>query len=78
MFCCRGKRLANYLIENGSPLKRIDKDKDNNKFLVFFFEKNDKLNENLHNWKEDKATYMLNKAHDTNELEKESDSCDSK
>ena len=26
MFVCKSKRLANYLIENGSPVVRIDTD----------------------------------------------------
>lgn len=36
MFVCKSKRLANYLIENGCQIIRIDTDKKSNGFLVFF------------------------------------------
>lgn len=61
MFCCKSKRLANYLIENGSQIIRIDTDQKNKDFLVFIFKKNEKLDNNLKKWKVDKETYLLSK-----------------
>ena len=43
MFVCKSKRLANYLIENGNPLIRIDTDQKSKGFLVFLFETNAKI-----------------------------------
>lgn len=51
MFVCKSISLANYLIKNGSKLIRIDKDKENEKYLVFIFKKNNNLEINLSNWK---------------------------
>lgn len=59
LFVCKSKRLANYLIDNGSNLKRIDTDQKSKGFLVFLFEKNDLLNRNLENWNIDKSTYLI-------------------
>lgn len=59
MFLCKSKRLANYLIEHGSSIVRIDTDKESKGFLVFLFEKNEKLNKNLESWRVDKETYLL-------------------
>jgi hypothetical protein len=47
LFVCKSKRLANYLIENGSPVMKIDTDQKAKGFLVFLFEKNELLNKNL-------------------------------
>lgn len=78
MFCCRGKRLANYLIENGCPVKRIDKDIKNKNFLVFFFDNTDVLKSNLDRWKEDKYTYMITvKNKEQNDENKDGESNDS-
>ena len=59
MFVCKSKRLANYLIENGSPILRIDTDQKSKGFLVFLFEKNELLNKNLKKWEKDKSTYLI-------------------
>nr|DAX09914.1 MAG TPA: hypothetical protein [Bacteriophage sp.] len=59
LFVCKSKRLANYLIDNGSQLKRIDTDQKSKGFLVFLFEKNELLNKNLGNWRIDKETYLI-------------------
>ena len=59
MFVCKSKRLANYLIENGNPLIRIDTDQKAKGFLVFLFEKNELLNKNLKKWENDKNTYLI-------------------
>lgn len=59
MFVCKSKRLANYLIENGNPVIRIDIDQKANGFLVFLFEKNELLNRNLDKWRIDKETYLI-------------------
>ena len=58
-FVCKSKRLANYLIENGSSVKRIDCDQKSKGFLIFLFEKNNLLNENLSKWEFDKETYLI-------------------
>lgn len=59
MFVCKSKRLANYLIDNGSHLKRIDTDQKAKGFLVFLFEKNELLNKNLEKWRIEKDTYLI-------------------
>lgn len=59
MFVCKGKRLANYLIEHGSPVVRIDTDNNTKGFLVFLFENNELLNKNLQSWSMDKDTYLI-------------------
>lgn len=59
MFVCRGKRLANYLIEHGSSLKKIDTDQNSKGFLVFLFEKDKLLQINLAKWDKDKDTYLI-------------------
>ena len=46
-FICKGKRLANYLIEHGSPVIRIDTDQQNKGFLIFIFERNQLLEEGI-------------------------------
>lgn len=71
MFCCRGKRLANYLIENGCPVRRIEKDLKNKNFLVFFFESNDDLQSAIEKWKEDKYTYMIHNKNERNDENKD-------
>lgn len=60
MFVCKGKRLANYLIEHGSPVIRIDTDQKSKGFLVFIFEEDELLNKNLQSWTKDKDTYLIN------------------
>ena len=60
MFVCKGKRLANYLIEHGSPVIRIDTDQQSRGFLVFIFEENELLKHNLKYWTRDKDTYLIN------------------
>ena len=59
MFCCRGKRLANYLIEHGSKIVRIDCDQKAKGFLVFIFEQDESINGNLKQWEIDKNTYLF-------------------
>jgi hypothetical protein len=59
MFCCRGKRLANYLIEHGSKIVRIDCDQKNKGFLVFIFENDESIKNNLKQWEVDKKTYLI-------------------
>lgn len=58
-FCCKGKRLANYLIEHGCKIVRIDNDQKSKGFLVFIFEKNKCLQDSLQNWKLDKDKYLF-------------------
>lgn len=59
MFVCKSKRLANYLIENGNPVIRIDTDQKSKGFLVFLFIKNELLSKNLDKWKIDKEKYLI-------------------
>ena len=59
MFVCKGKRLANYLIEHGSKIIRIDCDQKAKGFLVFIFEQDKSIKQNLKQWETDKATYLF-------------------
>lgn len=59
VFCCKGKRLANYLLEHDCKLIRIDCDQKSKGFLVFIFEKSRNLNDALQLWKIDKETYLF-------------------
>jgi len=59
MFVCKGKRLANYLIEHGSKIIRIDCDQKAKGFLVFLFEQDESIKQNLKQWEIDKATYLF-------------------
>lgn len=59
VFCCKGKRLANYLLSHDCKLIRIDCDKKSKGFLVFIFKKDKYLNAALESWNIDKETYLL-------------------
>ncbi|RHP47040.1 hypothetical protein DWZ40_09055 [Clostridium sp. AF32-12BH] len=59
MFVCKSKRLANFLIENGCPVIRIDTDQKTKGFLVFLFKKDELLYKNLEKWDVEKATYLI-------------------
>jgi len=59
MFVCKSKRLANYLIENGSKIIRIDCDQKSKGFLVFLFVNDETIKTNLEKWNEDKNTYLI-------------------
>jgi hypothetical protein len=59
LFVCKSKRLANYLIEHGNPVIRIDTDQKSKGFLVFLFKKNNLLNKNLEKWNIDKTSYLI-------------------
>ncbi len=59
MFVCKGKRLANYLIEHGSKIVRIDCDQKAKGFLVFIFERDETIDRNLKQWETDKVTYLF-------------------
>ena len=59
LFVCKSKRLANFLIENGNSVIRIDTDQKSKGFLVFLFDKNELLNKNLEKWDEVKNTYLI-------------------
>ena len=50
-FVCKSITLANYLIENGSNILRVDKDKNNKNYLVFIFKQDDLLEINLKKFK---------------------------
>ncbi len=58
-FCCKGKRLANYLLEHKCELLRIDCDQKAKGFLVFIFVKDDNLLNCLDSWKVDRLTYLF-------------------
>lgn len=59
LFCCKGKRLANYLLEHDCRLVRIDCDKKSEGFLVFIFEKSQNLQDALQSWNVDRETYLI-------------------
>lgn len=59
VFCCKGKRLANYLLEHDCRLIRIDCDQKTKGFLVFIFSDNGNLRDALEFWKVDKKTYLF-------------------
>jgi len=59
MFVCKSKRLANYLIENGSKIIRIDCDQKSKGFLVFLFVNDETIRESLNKWNVDKNTYLI-------------------
>jgi len=59
LFVCKSKRLANYLIEHGNPIIRIDTDQEAKGFLVFLFQKTDRLDQSLKIWKNDKFSYLI-------------------
>lgn len=59
LFCCKGKRLANYLLEHGCKMIRIDCDQKSKGFLVFIFEDSQLLSDALKSWDEDKKTYLF-------------------
>jgi hypothetical protein len=59
MFCCKGKRLANFLLEHGCRLIRIDCDQKSKGFLVFLFEENENLKSSLIDWDTEKLSYLV-------------------
>lgn len=59
LFCCRGKRMANYLLDHDCKLIRIDCDQQSKGYLVFIFEKSQALNDAVEAWKVDKETYLF-------------------
>ena len=59
LFCCRGKRMANYLLDHNCKLIRIDCDQKSKGFLVFIFEKNQNLEQTLKTWEVDKNIYLF-------------------
>ncbi len=59
LYCCRGKRMANYLLDNHCKLVKIDCDKNAKGYLVFLFIKNRNLINALETWQEDKDNYLI-------------------
>ena len=59
LFLCRGKRQANYFLDHGCKLVRIDCDQKSKGYLVFIFEWNECLNSALESWKIDKGAYLI-------------------
>ena len=59
VFCCKGKRLANYFLDQGCKLIRIDSDQERPGLLVFIFDRDEGLLRALETWKTDKETYLL-------------------
>lgn len=59
LFCCRGKRMANYLLDHQCKLVRIDCDQNAKGYLVFIFIKNKNLIDALKTWQVDKETYLF-------------------
>lgn len=59
LYCCKGKRQANYFLEHDCKLIRIDCDQQSKGFLVFIFERDENLNSALKSWEVDKKTYLF-------------------
>lgn len=59
LYCCKGKRQANYFLEHGCKLIRIDCDQKSKGFLVFIFERDKNLDDALESWEIDKKTYLF-------------------
>ena len=59
LFVCKGKRQANYFLEHGCHLIRIDCDQKSSGYLVFIFEWNECLDNALIGWKADKSVYLI-------------------
>lgn len=59
LYCCKGKRQANYFLDHDCKLIRIDCDQQSKGFLVFIFERDENLNSALESWKVDKKTYLF-------------------
>ena len=47
VFYCKGRRLANFLISNGSKIIRIDKEDG---LFIFVFEYDDLIDVNIKKW----------------------------
>jgi hypothetical protein len=47
VFYCKGRRLANFLISNGSKIIRIDKEDG---LFIFVFEYDDSIDVNIKKW----------------------------
>lgn len=43
LYVIRGYRLANYLMDNGINMVRVDRNKENKSWLIFLFEDTQKL-----------------------------------
>ena len=59
LYCCKGKRQANYFLDHDCKLIRIDCDQQSKGFLVFIFERDENLNSALKSWEVDKKTYLF-------------------
>lgn len=59
LFCCKGKRLANYLLDHNCQIIRIDCDQNAKGFLVFIFVDDDNLKNALKSWETDRQTYLF-------------------
>lgn len=57
MFYCKGLKLANFLLKNGSTMIRIDQNPNDNRFLVFVFKQDDTIYENLQKWVIERDTF---------------------
>ena len=54
MFYCKGMKLANYLIENGMDVIRIESNYKKKGYLIFVFEDNENVAQLLAEWKNNK------------------------
>lgn len=59
LYVCKGKRQANYFLDHGCHLIRIDCDQQSKGFLVFIFEWNRALDDAIQMWTKDKQKYLL-------------------
>ena len=59
LYVCKGKRQANYFLDCGCRLVRIDCDQQSKGFLVFIFEWNDVLDHAIQSWEINRSTYLI-------------------
>lgn len=60
LYVCKGKRQANYFLEQNCRLLRIDTDQKSKGFLVFIFEWDGHLDEAIRLWEKNKDAYLIN------------------
>lgn len=56
IFCCKSKRLADYLIKHGSVFIKSD---NRDGVLVYLFENDDSINDNIVKWESDMSRCMF-------------------
>lgn len=59
IYLCKGKRKANFMLDHGCRMIRIDCDQKNPGYLVFIFEWNECFDKALVLWEQNKDTYLI-------------------